>query len=96
MDHLSISNLFDGIPTGDFTTNNTETCQYEDSLDTTSTTAVAAVPEDDGQQYDDHQNEEVALLILATYFPERSFMEIIPKKNNSAGSCTYKSEMIKK
>ena len=87
MDHLSISNLFDGIPTGDFTTNNTETCQYGDSLATTSITAVA-VPEDDGQQYDDHQNEEVALLILATVFPERSFMEIIPKKNNSAGSYT--------
>ena len=89
MDHLSISNLFDGIPTGDFTTNNTD-------LDTTSTTAVAAVPEDDGQQYDDHQNEQMALLILATDFPERSFMEIIPKKNNSAGSCAYNVEMIKK
>ena len=85
------SNPFDGKPIGDFSANNTETCVA------TGSTSLVVVPEDDGQQYDDHQNEqEVALLILATGFPERSFMEIIPKNTNSAGGCEYNVEMIKK
>ena len=80
-------NPFDGIPIGDFSANNTETCQY---LATTSTTLVV-VPKDDGQQYDDQQNEQEALLI-----PARSLMELIPKNNDITGWSTFNVEMIKK
>ena len=81
------SNPFDGIPIGDFSVNNTETSVA------TASTSLVVVPEDDGQQYDDHQKE--AVLYLVTGFPDRSFMELIQKNKNSAG-IRYDVETIKK